>query len=669
MSKKGNRIRKPGNKNSFKGHRSPEKKAGTKVPGYARPKNADVIVSVSSNAPRGPLEVRNQCVGILRQAGMDGIVEPDAGYSLAQYGQIRVRAGQLNGAPFGMKVVCEISNPDASPGMYEGRIVEVLGDPGNSDIAMLGVIRQFGLSPEFPEPVLAAAMKYPIDLSDVEIQAEIDLGRKDLRMLKTITIDGEDAKDLDDAISIEKIPGKGFRLFVHIADVSHYVTDQSLLDIEARQRATSVYLVDRVIPMLPPRLSNGLCSLNPGVARLAMTAEMEVGFDGCIIEGSIYESIITSDARTSYKGVYSALYESNPSEEYAGLLPMLKIMRELKDILTTARKNRGSINFDFPETKVDLDKEGNPTAIYAYPINEANGIIEEFMILCNEFVATRYDAIKYPFVYRVHEEPDPVKIREFIHVAKLFGAKTGRGKPDSGMLSALMDDIAGKVYEPALSQLLLRSLAKAKYSSMNLGHFGLASDGYCHFTSPIRRYPDLYIHRIIKNDLHHKSKKAYFAKHVEEVSLHSSEMERNAMEAERASVSQKISEYMVRHIGDSFEGIISGVSRGGIFVRLPNTIEGMVPFRIMDDYFTFDERRLEARGNSSGRVFRIGESVRIIVTGADTILRRVDFALENQGGSDKVKGKVPVDAKTKKKKSEAKSPRTIKKHKKRKTKK
>ena len=400
-----------------------------------------------------------------------------------------------------------------------------------------------------------------------------------------------------------------------------------------------------------------------------MTAEMEVGFDGCIIEGSIYESIITSDARTSYKGVYSALYESNPSEEYAGLLPMLKIMRELKDILTTARKNRGSINFDFPETKVDLDKEGNPTAIYAYPINEANGIIEEFMILCNEFVATRYDAIKYPFVYRVHEEPDPVKIREFIHVAKLFGAKTGRGKPDSGMLSALMDDIAGKVYEPALSQLLLRSLAKAKYSSMNLGHFGLASDGYCHFTSPIRRYPDLYIHRIIKNDLHHKSKKAYFAKHVEEVSLHSSEMERNAMEAERASVSQKISEYMVRHIGDSFEGIISGVSRGGIFVRLPNTIEGMVPFRIMDDYFTFDERRLEARGNSSGRVFRIGESVRIIVTGADTILRRVDFALENQGGSDKVKGKVPVDAKTKKKKSEAKSPRTIKKHKKRKTKK
>ncbi len=669
MSNKGNRNKKSSYKKTFGNRRPSSGTSGSKRPGpaAARLKDGDVLVPVSSNSPRGPLESKSQCVGILRQAGMDGVVEPDIGYSLAQYGQIKVRAARLNGAPFGMKVVCEITNPDAVPGTYEGQIVEVLGDPGNSDVAMLGVIRQFGLSPEFPEPLTAAASKMPIHPTEEEIQSEIDLGRRDLRTLQTITIDGEDAKDLDDAISIEKIPDKGFRLYVHIADVSHYVTDQSILDIEARQRATSVYLVDRVIPMLPPRLSNGLCSLNPGVPRLSMTAEMVVDYEGHVIDGSIYESIISSDARTSYKGVYSALYENKPSDEYIGLLPMLRIMRELKDILSTARKSRGSINFDFPETKVNLDETGRPTDIYAYPINEANGIIEEFMILCNEFVASRYDSMKYPFVYRVHEEPDEIKIREFLHVAKLFGAKTGRGKPDSGMLAALMDDIAGKDFEPALSQLLLRSLAKAKYSSQNLGHFGLASDGYCHFTSPIRRYPDLYIHRIIKNDLHHKSKKAYFAKHVEEVSIHSSEMERNAMEAERASVSQKISEYMVRHIGDSFEGIISGISRGGIFVRLPNTIEGMVPFRIMDDYFAFDERRLEARGSSSGRVFRIGENVRIVVTGADTILRRVDFALEPQSRPDQAKVKDSFGLKTTKKKSEAKSPRTTKTHKKRKS--
>lgn len=667
MNKYGKRNGKSAPHKSYGNTRHMPKGSIRKPNNQNRSYDADLIAPVSSNAARGPLEIKDQCVGVLRQAGMDGVVDPDVGYSPAQYGQVKIRSIHLNGAPFGMKVVCEIINPDAAPGMYEGKIVEVLGDPENTDVAILGVIRQFGLSPEFPEPVLREAAQLPIHPTDDELKTQIDHGRRDLRLLQTITIDGEDAKDLDDAISIEKIPGKGYRLFVHIADVSHYVTDQSVLDVEARQRATSVYLVDRVIPMLPPRLSNGLCSLNPGVPRLAMTAEMVVGFNGCVIEGKIYESVIASDARTSYKGVYSALYENNPTEEYVKLLPMLTVMRELKDILSTARKSRGSINFDFPETKVDLDQDGKPTDIYAYPINEANGIIEEFMILCNEFVATRYDALKYPFVYRVHEEPDPIKIREFLHVAKLFGAKTGRGKADSAMLAALMDDISGKIYEPALSQLLLRSLAKAKYSSLNLGHFGLASDGYCHFTSPIRRYPDLYIHRIIKNDLHHKSKKSYFAMHVETVSFHSSEMERNAMEAERASVSQKVSEYMVRHIGDVFEGIISGVSRGGIFVRLPNTIEGMVPFRIMDDYFTYDERRLEARGSSSGRIFRIGERIRIVVTGADTMLRRVDFAIAAETGSERIKSKASAGTKTKKKKSEEKSPRMTKTSKKRKS--
>ncbi len=588
------------------------------------------VLPVAQNALRGPLQTQNICVGMLREMGFDGYVEPDVGYDALQYGRILVRSRNLNGAPFDMKVVCEISNPDAAPGKYEGKIIEVLGDPGNTDVAMLGIIRQYGLSTEFPSAVVAEAARFPVTPTDEEISAEITSGRKDLRTLRTITIDGEDAKDLDDAISVEKLAGIGYKLYVHIADVSHYVREGTALDDEASKRATSVYLADRVIPMLPPRLSNGLCSLNPEVPRLALSVAMTVDYDGRVTEGKIFESIIQSDLRASYKKVFRAIYENEPIEGYDALLPMLESMRELKDILTAARKSRGSIGFDFPETKVELDAEGKPVRVYAYPISEANGIIEEFMILCNEFVATRFASMNHPFVYRVHEEPDPIKIREFLHLAGLFGVRQRRGKATPAMLAALMDEIRGEVYEPALSQLLLRSLAKARYAPENLGHFGLASEGYCHFTSPIRRYPDLYIHRIIKSYLHEKPRTSHFAKKVEHVSAHSSDMERNAMEAERASVSQKVAEYMVRHVGDTFDGLISGVSRGGIFVRLESTIEGMVPFRTMDDYFTFDEQRLEARGSSSGKVFRIGQKVKILVTGADTMLRRVDFAVVNE---------------------------------------
>jgi len=595
------------------------------------------VLPVAQNALRGPMQTKNLCVGMLREMGFDGYVEPDVGYDALQYGRVLVRSRNLNGAPFDMKVVCEITNPDAQPGKYEGRITEVLGDPGNTDVAILGIVRQYGLSPEFPSIVTEEASRLPVTPTDEEIASELTAGRKDLRTLRTITIDGEDAKDLDDAISVDKIKGKGYKLYVHIADVSHYVREGTALDDEAKARATSVYLADRVIPMLPPRLSNGLCSLNPDVPRLALTVAMTVDYDGNVTEGEIFESVIQSDLRASYKKVYKVLYENDPIEGYDALMPMLENMRELKDILTAARKRRGSINFDFPETKVELDTAGNPVRIYAYPTTEANGIIEEFMILCNEFVATRFANMHHPFVYRVHEEPDPIKIREFLHIAGLFGVRQRRGKATPAMLAALMEEINGEPYEPALSQLLLRSLAKARYAPDNLGHFGLASEGYCHFTSPIRRYPDLYIHRIIKSYLHDNPRVAHFSKLVDHVSAHSSDMERNAMEAERASVSQKVSEYMVRHIGDTFDGLISGVSRGGIFVRLETTVEGMVPFRTMDDYFTFDEQRLEARGSASGKVFRIGQKVKIIVTGADTMLRRVDFAVVNEtsnaGGS------------------------------------
>lgn len=599
---------------------------------------------VSENLPKGPLAIQNQCVGILREAGIDGYCVPDPGYDGAQYGSVRIRNAHLNGSPFGMKVVVRILNPSAEPGEYEGEVIEVLGDPGRTDVLMLSILRQYGLSTEFPAAVVEAASELPLDPSPEEIEREIQSGRKDRRSLRTITVDGEDAKDLDDAISIEKIPGKGYRLYVHIADVSHYVTDRSALDIEARNRATSVYLTDRVIPMLPPKLSNGLCSLNPNRPRLTLTAEMRVGFDGEVTGGKVYESIIESDARTSYKEVYGVLFENQYLDRYESFVPMFQLMRELKDVLTAKRLRRGAIEFDFPETHVDLDPNGKPLSIYAYPINYANGIIEEFMILANEFVATKFAGLKYPFVYRVHEEPDPMKIRDFLSVAKLFGAHTGHGKATPGFLSDLMREIEGETYAPALSQLLLRSLAKARYSPENLGHFGLASAGYCHFTSPIRRYPDLYIHRIIKSYLRDEDKRAYFAGEVDDVSEHSSAMERNSMDAERASVNQMAAEYMTEHVGEDYEGILSGIFSGGIFVRLANTVEGMVPFRTMDDYYEFDERRLEARGKMSGRVFCIGQPVRVTVTGADIYLRRIDFALANRDENKKTRGKASVDA-------------------------
>lgn len=585
-------------------------------------------VSVSENLPRGPLALKNQCVGILRESGFDGYVEPDVGYDSTQYGKITVYARDLNGAPFGMKVVCEIKNPQAASGAYEGRIIEVLGDPGRSDVAILSIVRQYGLSPVFPEIVLEEAEKYPVSPTGEEIASAISSGRRDLRALLTITMDGEDAKDLDDAISIEKLPGKGYKLYVHIADVSNYVKEGSALDNEARLRATSVYLVDRVIPMLPPRLSNGLCSLNPNTPRFALTASMTVNYDGEVTQGDLFESVIKSDARTSYKEVYGVLFEQKYLDRYADFIPMFDTMKELTDILSAKREKRGALDFTFPETHVDLDEDGKPLSIYAYPILYTNKMIEEFMILCNEFVAARFFDMKYPFVYRVHEDPDQLKITGFLHVARLFGAKASfHGKPTSFALSSLMKQIEGEPFTPALSQILLRSLAKARYSEENLGHFGLASDGYCHFTSPIRRYPDLYIHRIIKSFLHDEGKKSYFASQVADVSEHSSVMERNSMDAERATVSQKVAEYMMEHIGSTFDGIISSIFRGGIFVQLESTVEGLIPFRTMNDYFEFDERRLEARGKTSGKVYKIGEKIQVKVANVDPILRRVDFVL------------------------------------------
>ena len=587
--------------------------------------------TLADQAPRGPLQVKNQVIGILRQTPMGGVVIPDPSFRSTDYGAIEIDRNHLNGAPFNMVVVCEVLNPDCEKGDCRGTITEVLGDYGNNDVRMLTVLRQFGLSQTFPEKVLKEVEPLPNNPDPEVIIKELAGGRRDKRDLLTITIDGEDAKDLDDAISIEKLRNGNFKLYVHIADVSNYVREGTMLDAEAFPRATSVYLVDRVIPMLPPKLSNGLCSLNPNVDRLAMTAEMLVDREGSIYGGEVYESVIKSDRRMSYKECYRILTEPQPEDEkeYGEIIPMLFKMKELAEILKSMREKRGAIGFEMPETKVILNDDGTVQDITPYPINFTNGIIESFMICANEFIAKKFFDLKYPFVYRVHEDPDPIKIARFSNIARYFGASGrlfGRIKPLD--VQRFMDTIGDKTAMPALNELLLRSMAKARYCSDNLGHFGLASKFYCHFTSPIRRYPDLYIHRIIKSYLHGENSRSHFAGLVDNAAEHSSEMERNAVDAERASDDIKICEYMADKIGEHYDGVISSIIDAGCFVRLENTVEGFVPFRSLRDHYFFDDRSYRAIGAHGGKILSIGMPVTIVVEKVDTEENKIDFSFE-----------------------------------------
>lgn len=568
-------------------------------------------------------------VGILQQAGRDGLLQldrpdPEAGR------EVLIPVRLLHGAPFGMKVVARPAGTGGSSGSQTlGEIVEVLGDPGRPDVAILGIIRQHGLSEKFPEHVQVAAEQYGVDPEPELVEDEIRRGRRDLRQRRTITIDGEDARDLDDAVDVERTKDGGYQLGVHIADVSHYVRENGALDKEARDRATSVYLSDRVLPMLPPRLSNGICSLNPEVDRLTLSAILILDADGRSVSGEIVESVICSKARTSYNEVKRTLETGEVlPERYDGFLDDLRLMRELADKLSKIRRERGSIDFEFPETHVDLDADGRPTAIYAYPISFANEIIESFMIAANEFVAARALAEKLPFSYRVHELPDPEKLNRFVRLANLFGVSIRvRGNPTPGMLAGALNKVRSEPFGQTLSQLLLRSLAKARYDPENLGHFGLASEHYCHFTSPIRRYPDLFVHRVLKGWLHQDIPRSKWQKLAEQISEHSSDMERTAMQAERDSVDQKAAEYLSEHLGMTFRGVISGFSPAGFFVQLDNTLEGMVPFRSLEGYYEYLEERLCAVNQRSGKQLHLGDLVEVQVAQVDTIRRRIDFEL------------------------------------------
>ena len=579
-------------------------------------------------APRGPEGVKNMVVGILRPKGNGGEVIPGASFKETDFGPVSIYSKDMNGAPFGMTVVCEILNPNARKGQFRGKVTEVLGDYGNTNVRMMEVIRRYGLKTDFPDEVKTEIEPLAINLSDEEVDAAIRAGRRDLRGLLTITIDGEDAKDLDDAITLERLPNGNWHLYVHIADVSNYVREGTALDEEAFIRGTSVYLADRVLPMLPAKLSNGICSLNPNVARFTMTCEMELDDEGHAVKSDIYESVIVSDRRMSYNECYRILTEPADSDldEYGKIVGMLTDMKVLAEILKRMREGRGAINFNFPETRVLLDDEGKPTDVMAYPINFCHGIIESFMIAANECVAETFNKLQYPFVYRVHDDPDPIKIAGFNMVARHLGIPgriPNEAKPID--VANFMANAYDNPRRELLEELLLRSMAKAVYDSINFGHFGLASKFYCHFTSPIRRYPDLYIHRIIKSYLKGEDKKAHFGGKVSVVAAHSSDMERNAAEAERASVQVKVCEYMDEKVGEVFEGRISGIIPSGMFVRLANTIEGFVPFRTLPDHYTFDERRYCAA--SSRRIFNIGDDVSVQLVNVDMDCNRIDFEI------------------------------------------
>lgn len=568
----------------------------------------------------------NTIVGTFETSRYFGFVTPD---STRISGDIFVPKDEFNGAKSGHKVIAEIVKWPEKRRNAEGRIIEIIGDKDEAGTDILSIIKAYGLSEDFPEDVERQLEKVP----DVVIQ-EAMKNRRDLRSLRMVTIDGEDAKDLDDAVSIERLPGGRYRLGVHIADVSHYVTEGSPLDVEALKRGTSVYLVDRVIPMLPRKLSNGICSLNAGVDRLSFSVMMEIDSSGRVLDHEIFESVINVDERMTYTNIYRMLEEDDKGlkERYNSLIDDFNAMKELAMILKNKRIARGSIDFDFAEAKIILDDKGKPIDIKKYEYTVANSIIEEFMLVCNETVAEFFYWANSPFVYRIHEEPDPEKIEalsEFVH--NLGYHLKGANKIHPGALQDLLDKVKGTKEEMIISTVMLRSLQKARYSHENSGHFGLAAKFYCHFTSPIRRYPDLIIHRIMKEYLKaemDEEREAFLNEILPDISKQCSDRERAAEEAERETEDLKKVEYMKQCEGDIFEGIISGVTSFGMFVQLENTIEGLVRMSSMDDdYYIFNEKQYCLIGERTRKTYRIGDSIKVVLAKADMASRQIEFVI------------------------------------------
>ena len=536
------------------------------------------------------------------------------------------------GAVAGHKVVVELTKYLENNRKPEGKVVEILGHVNDPGTDILSIVKAYDLPTEFPEKVLNQAERVAKDVSDADM-----VGRLDLRHWTMVTIDGEDAKDLDDAISISK-DGDNYILGVHIADVTNYVQENSALDREALARGTSVYLVDRVIPMLPHTLSNGICSLNAGEDRLALSCIMTINEKGQIIDHQIAETVVHIDERMSYTSVKKILEQEDQEEiaRYKELVPMFELMKELSGILREKRRQRGSIDFDFPETKMVLDEKGRPIDIKPYDRNVATKIIEDFMLLANETVAEDYFWQEIPFVYRTHESPDEDKVKKLATFIHNFGHSMHLSNKEvrPKEIQKLLGKVEGTPEETLISRLALRSMKQAKYTPENTGHFGLAAPYYCHFTSPIRRYPDLQIHRIIKDNLRGRmseEKRLHYENILTEVAKQSSSRERLAEEAERETVKLKKVEYMAERIGQEFEGVISGITKWGIYVELPNTIEGLIHVtNLYDDRYNYIEDRYEMVGEHTGKTYQLGQTVKVRVIGTDKLQRTIDFELAGE---------------------------------------
>ncbi|MBO5353704.1 MAG: RNB domain-containing ribonuclease [Lachnospiraceae bacterium] len=600
-------------------------------------------------------------VGTFEKSKNYGFVIPD---NIKLGSDIYIAKEHTKGAVNGHKVYVKITDYGNEKRSPEGRVVEILGHINDPAADVKTVLKTYNLETEFPEEVMVQTETMPESIEEKETT-----GRLDLRGVLTVTIDGEDAKDLDDAITIKKLENGNYELGVHIADVTNYVKEGSPLDREALHRGTSVYLVDRVIPMLPHRLSNGICSLNAGVDRLALSCIMEIDENGTVIGHQIAETVIRVTRRMSYTEVNRILKvmraetmtidtegdsktaadgntdsekvtvekldaeaaRAEIMQEYGELTEQFLLMKELSDILRDKRHQRGAVDFDFPESKITLAPNGRPIEIKPYERNDATKLIEDFMLAANETVAEDFFWQEAPFVYRTHENPDPDKIKKLGVFIKNFGLNIKEGKDGihPKELQKLLDSLEGKDEAPLISRLTLRSLKQAKYSTDCEGHFGLAAKYYCHFTSPIRRYPDLQIHRIIKDNLNGRlteEKKEHYLEILDDVALQSSKTERTAEEAEREVEKMKKVEYMERHIGEVYDGVISGVTNWGIYVELPNTVEGIIHLEnVEDDFYRFDEEHYQLVGEHFHKVYRLGQHITIMVLSVDKLLKTVDF--------------------------------------------
>lgn len=600
--------------------------------------NGDIVLAKvtkeSSGARREGTIVRilergvKQVVGTYTESANFGFVIPD---DKKFNGDIFIPKHASKGAVEGHKVVVNITVYPEGRMSAEGEVVQILGHRNDPGVDILSIIYKHGLPIEFPEEVMEQAQKVPDKISEAEIK-----GRRDLRNEVYVTIDGADAKDLDDAVSVTRLDNGNFKLGVSIADVSYYVTENSPIDKEAYERGTSVYLVDRVIPMIPHRLSNGICSLNPKVDRLTLTCEMEINERGVVVSHEIFESVIKTTERMTYSDVNKILVDQDEElrEKYHDLVPMFEDMEELAAILRKKRMKRGAIDFDFKEAKVLVDDDGYPTDVVIRERSVAERLIEEFMLAANETVAEHFHWLELPFIYRIHEDPKEDKLQRFFEFITNFGLIV-RGKANTvhpRALQEIIEEVQGKPEEMVVNTVMLRSMQQAKYYPENLGHFGLATDYYTHFTSPIRRYPDLIVHRlirtyIIKGEMDPLTQAKWSAL-LPEIAQHTSKMERRAVDAERETDELKKTEYMEDKIGEEFDGIISSVTNFGIFVELPNTIEGLVHVSYLtDDYYHYDERQYAMIGERTGNVFRIGDEITVRVISVNKEERSIDFEI------------------------------------------